>query len=297
MPCPNHPFSHSQPEYELSILNLIIWHEPINVSNFLIWFLKDPDWRLWQVRLLPWPALGLAGQRQLQQEERGPLLLHDPGALDKWSKWSRYRGRIFLKPIVIVFKAASSHVKRLVGERGEWEVEVERLRFFLLVFFHFFFLIEIEVLLSSTREQHKARSRELRDQCKSLCSMLLITYNRPLLISSLVSINREHRSLEAASLVFGLKTFLTVSHHIVYIYMFKTYVFFVSVKQIEKVFGGCSHQKVSDHFTKVIKMWVVIINDDEQLWSRTKRNCELLHLPSICRPSARKYKGGEKNWQ
>ena len=23
------------------------------------------------------------------------------------------------------------------------------------------------------------------------------------------------------------------------------------VKQIERVFGGCSHQKVSDHFTKV----------------------------------------------
>jgi len=62
-----------------------------------------------------------------------------------------------------MIQAASSHVKRLVGERGEWEVEVERLR-----------------------EQHKARSRELRDQ----------------------------------------------------------------FKQIEKVFGGCSHQKVSDHFTK-----------------------------------------------
>ena len=39
-----------------------------------------------------------------------------------------------------------------------------------------FFWIEIEVLLSSTREQHKARSRELRDQCKSLWSMRLITY-------------------------------------------------------------------------------------------------------------------------
>ena len=25
-------------------------------------------------------------------------------------------------------QAASSHVKRLVGERGDWEVEVERLR-------------------------------------------------------------------------------------------------------------------------------------------------------------------------
>jgi len=62
-----------------------------------------------------------------------------------------------------MIQAASSHVKRLVGERGDWEVEVERLR-----------------------EQHKARSRELRDQ----------------------------------------------------------------FKQIERVFGGCSHQKVSDHFTK-----------------------------------------------
>lgn len=62
-----------------------------------------------------------------------------------------------------MIQAASSHVKRLVGERGEWEVEVERLR-----------------------EQHKTRSRELREQ----------------------------------------------------------------FKQIEKVFGGCSHQKVSDHFTK-----------------------------------------------
>ena len=36
---------------------------------------------------------------------------------------------------MIVFKAASSHVKRLVGERGEWEVEVERLRFFLILDF------------------------------------------------------------------------------------------------------------------------------------------------------------------
>merc|ERR1719449_91353 len=62
-----------------------------------------------------------------------------------------------------MIQAASSHVKRLVGERGEWEVEVERLR-----------------------EQHKTRSKELREQ----------------------------------------------------------------FKQIEKVFGGCSHQKVSDHFTK-----------------------------------------------
>ena len=81
----------------------------------------------------------------------------------------------------IVFKAASSHVKRLVGERGEWEVEVERLRFFLLLHFLPFFLFrfKIEVLLSSTREQHKARSRELRDQCKSLCSLRLITYNSP----------------------------------------------------------------------------------------------------------------------
>ena len=26
-------------------------------------------------------------------------------------------------------QAASSHVKRLVGERGDWEVEVERLRY------------------------------------------------------------------------------------------------------------------------------------------------------------------------
>jgi len=62
-----------------------------------------------------------------------------------------------------MIQAASSHVKRLVGERGDWEVEVERLR-----------------------EQHKVRSSELRDQ----------------------------------------------------------------FKQIERVFGGCSHQKVSDHFTK-----------------------------------------------
>ena len=88
-----------------------------------------------------------------------------------------YKKRIILKPIAIVFKAASSHVKRLVGERGEWEVEVERLRFFFWIFFNFsFFWIKTEVLLSSTREQHKARSRELRDQCKSLCSMRLITY-------------------------------------------------------------------------------------------------------------------------
>ena len=51
-----------------------------------------------------------------------------------------YKKRIILKPIAIVFKAASSHVKRLVGERGEWEVEVERLRFFLLLDFLPFFL-------------------------------------------------------------------------------------------------------------------------------------------------------------
>ena len=89
-----------------------------------------------------------------------------------------YKKRIILKPIAIVFKAASSHVKRLVGERGEWEVEVERLRFFLLLDFlpFSFFWIEIEALLTFTREQHKARSRELCDQCKSLCSMRLITY-------------------------------------------------------------------------------------------------------------------------
>ena len=107
-----------------------------------------------------------------------------------------YKKRIILKPIAIVFKAASSHVKRLVGERGEWEVEVERLRFFFWIFFNFsFFWIKTEVLLSSTREQHKARSRELRDQCKSLCSMRLITYYSPLLISPLVIIIREHRPL------------------------------------------------------------------------------------------------------
>ena len=47
--------------------------------------------------------------------------------------------------------------------------------------------------------------------------------------------------------------------------MFETQVFFVSVKQIEKVFGGCSHQKVSDHFTKVILMWVVIIRATSRL--------------------------------
>ena len=29
---------------------------------------------------------------------------------------------------VLSNQAASSHVKRLVGERGDWEVEVERLR-------------------------------------------------------------------------------------------------------------------------------------------------------------------------
>ena len=51
-----------------------------------------------------------------------------------------YKKRIILKPIAIVFKAASSHVKRLVGERGEWEVEVERLRFFLQLEFLPFFL-------------------------------------------------------------------------------------------------------------------------------------------------------------
>ena len=108
-----------------------------------------------------------------------------------------YKKRIILKPIAIVFKAASSHVKRLVGERGEWEVEVERLRFFLLLDFlpFSFFWIEIEALLTFTREQHKARSRELCDQCKSLCSMRLITYYSPLLISPLVIIIREHRPL------------------------------------------------------------------------------------------------------
>ena len=34
----------------------------------------------------------------------------------------------FLKYTNLLDQAASSHVKRLVGERGDWEVEVERLR-------------------------------------------------------------------------------------------------------------------------------------------------------------------------
>ena len=65
-----------------------------------------------------------------------------------------------------LYQAASSHVKRLVGERGDWEVEVERLRF---IFSHrkggvlFWGLIDQFYL---NREQHKTRSRELRDQCK-----------------------------------------------------------------------------------------------------------------------------------
>ena len=147
MPCPNHPISHSHPEYDLAILNLIILHKYFNVSIFLIWFFKDPDWRLWQVRLLPWLAAGLAGQRQLQQEERWPLLLHDPGAAKKNSEVIKVQRQNFSH--TTSFKAASSHVKRLVGERGEWEVEVERLRFFFWIFFNFsFFWIKTEVFLS-----------------------------------------------------------------------------------------------------------------------------------------------------
>ena len=69
---------------------------------------------------------------------------------------------------VLSNQAASSHVKRLVGERGDWEVEVERLR---STFSHQeegwdFFCVGSVDQFNLHREQHKARSRELRDQCK-----------------------------------------------------------------------------------------------------------------------------------
>ena len=69
---------------------------------------------------------------------------------------------------VLSNQAASSHVKRLVGERGDWEVEVERLR---SIFSHQeegwdFFCVGLVDQFNLHREQHKARSRELRDQCK-----------------------------------------------------------------------------------------------------------------------------------
>ena len=53
-----------------------------------------------------------------------------------WMTWAVYHRclhhsipwRELLMINVLSNQAASSHVKRLVGERGDWEVEVERLR-------------------------------------------------------------------------------------------------------------------------------------------------------------------------
>ena len=98
--------------------------------------LLDPDWGQWKIWLLSWTSSGLAGERELSQEECWPLLLYDPGAggwyVDDHHRWLYCRWQWYMTMnewSMSSFKqAASSHVKRLVGERGDWEVEVERLR-------------------------------------------------------------------------------------------------------------------------------------------------------------------------